>query len=69
MTKTLIILLAGVAIGLMIAPDKGTETRRKLSQLFDNDDDNHFGSRNAYATNETFPSGAENRAAREEERF
>lgn len=26
--------LAGVAIGLLIAPEKGSETRRKISKLF-----------------------------------
>lgn len=69
MTRVLTVLLAGVAIGLMIAPDKGVQTRRKLSRLFGQEDDKEVGSQHGYATNTTFPSGAENREAREEERL
>ena len=29
------VFLAGVVTGLLIAPEKGTETRRKISRLYD----------------------------------
>lgn len=32
MSKILTGLLAGIAIGILIAPDKGSETRRKISE-------------------------------------
>jgi hypothetical protein len=31
MKKLLFVLLAGVAVGMLLAPEKGTETRKKLS--------------------------------------
>lgn len=31
MAKALMLVLAGVVIGILIAPDKGTETQRKLA--------------------------------------
>lgn len=34
MNKTLIALLAGVAIGILVAPDKGSNTRNKLIDGF-----------------------------------
>jgi len=35
MKKALYLILAGVAIGILLAPDKGTETWKKLKQNFD----------------------------------
>jgi gas vesicle protein len=35
MNKILLSLLAGVAIGLIVAPDKGSETLRKVREGFD----------------------------------
>ncbi len=35
MNKFLITLLAGVAVGILIAPAKGSETRKKLQKNFD----------------------------------
>ncbi|MEO6314736.1 MAG: YtxH domain-containing protein [Chitinophagaceae bacterium] len=34
MNKVLIALLAGVAVGMLVAPDKGTATRQKLIDGF-----------------------------------
>jgi gas vesicle protein len=35
MKKALYLILAGVAIGILIAPDKGSETWRKVKEGFD----------------------------------
>jgi len=35
MNKTLLALLAGIGIGMLIAPDKGSSTRKKLAGKFD----------------------------------
>jgi gas vesicle protein len=35
MNKTLLALLAGIGIGMLIAPDKGSSTRKKLRGKFD----------------------------------
>jgi gas vesicle protein len=35
MKKAFYLILAGVIIGILVAPDKGTETRRKLKDRFD----------------------------------
>jgi hypothetical protein len=64
MTRFLTILLTGIVIGILIAPDKGVTTRRRLSDLlagFTEGDDDLTGS----SSPESFPSGLENRAARE----
>lgn len=38
--KAIIYLIAGVAIGLLIAPEKGTDMRKKLMGQFDDAADN-----------------------------
>jgi len=63
MTRTLTVLLVGIAIGILIAPEKGEVTRKKLSDLYDEftgDDENEKTS---------FPSGSENRDTREDLAF
>jgi gas vesicle protein len=35
MNKTLLALLAGIGIGMLLAPDKGSSTRKKLAGKFD----------------------------------
>jgi gas vesicle protein len=35
MARSLMLFLAGIAIGILIAPDKGTETRKKISDKLD----------------------------------
>jgi gas vesicle protein len=35
MNKTLLAVLAGIGIGMLIAPDKGSSTRKKLRGKFD----------------------------------
>jgi gas vesicle protein len=35
MNKTLLALLAGIGIGMLIAPDKGSSTRKKIRGKFD----------------------------------
>jgi gas vesicle protein len=35
MNKTLLAVLAGIGIGMLIAPDKGSSTRKKLREKFD----------------------------------
>jgi gas vesicle protein len=35
MMKALYLILAGVAIGILVAPDKGSETWRKIKDSFD----------------------------------
>lgn len=35
MNKTLLALLAGIGIGMLIAPDKGSATRQKIRGKFD----------------------------------
>lgn len=64
MTKFLSILVTGIVIGILIAPDKGAITRRRLSDLlagFTEGEDDFSGS----SSPDSFPSGFENRAARE----
>jgi len=65
MTRFLTILLTGVVIGILIAPDKGASTRRRLSDLlagFTDGDENEF---EGSSSPDSFPSGFENRASRE----
>ena len=40
MNKTLITLIAGIAIGLIVAPAKGSETLKKLKEGFNDYKDN-----------------------------
>lgn len=40
MKKILLVLLAGVAIGMLLAPEKGTETWKKLAEGLDDIKDN-----------------------------
>lgn len=64
MTRFLTILATGIVIGILIAPDKGATTRRRLSDLlagFTEGEDDYGGS----SSPDSFPSGFENRAARE----
>ncbi|MEO5595312.1 MAG: YtxH domain-containing protein [Chitinophagaceae bacterium] len=52
MNKTLIALLAGVAIGILVAPDKGSATRNKLIDGFNDVADELEAFRDRFSTDE-----------------
>ncbi|MEP6747373.1 MAG: YtxH domain-containing protein [Bacteroidota bacterium] len=52
MNKVLIALLAGIAVGILIAPDKGSVTRKKLKDGFDELADELSGLKDKYLPGE-----------------
>ncbi len=52
MNKTLIALLAGIAIGILIAPAKGSETRKKIKKGLDGLGDGLTGLKDKYLPGE-----------------
>jgi len=52
MNKVLMALLAGIAVGILIAPAKGSETRKKLQDGFDRLADNLSGLKDKYLPGE-----------------
>jgi hypothetical protein len=66
--KGLFLFISGIIVGMLIAPDKGSSTRKRITNLIDrfSNEDNDYNSPDM-AEPTTFPSGEEKKAARENE--